>query len=308
MPKHDKRIPGWQVVENVVAALQKSSVQVPGLRVTQRAQLPRINDPTTTRDVDVLVEVSGPQRPIRTCIEVKNKKRPLTIEQVGCVTDLARDVEHDHFCIVSTSGFSRAARTKAAENNIQLVTLEEFERSDFWAYPRTTSLVKTGGHLLHTSLEFSEHDKATHGSQIEDALRGACPDETILEDATGSVTLTIFLSAMFNVHLQRGGQRPNDGQVVSFAIDMSNRSGTSMLVRGVRLPGPTVITCEFRFERTITEVPERRFRLGAVELVTAEMELFDRSEQVSLAKVPQPDGSTQIVMSRGPAKPPKFRP
>lgn len=306
MPKDDKRIPDWQVVENVAAALQKISIRVPGLRVTQRAQLPRINDPSTTRDVDVLVEVPGPQ-PVRTCIEVKNKKRPLTIEQVGCIADLARDVEHDHFTIISTSGFSRGARTKAAENKIQLVTLDEFGQSDFWAYRPATSLVKTGGHLLHTSLEFSEHDKATHGSRIEDALRGACPDKATLENETGSVTLTVLMQAMFNAHLQRGGQQPDHGQVVSFAIDTANLSETTMLVRGVRLPAPALITCEFRFERTVTEVPERRFRLGDVEVVTVEMQVFDRSEQVSLAKVPQPDGSTQIVMSRGPAKPPKVR-
>lgn len=71
-----KRAPRWQVVENVVAALERIRNVTPGMVLTQKAQVPVYHDPSRVRDVDVLVRYPVGTRTFSLGIEVKAHGRP----------------------------------------------------------------------------------------------------------------------------------------------------------------------------------------------------------------------------------------
>lgn len=295
--------PRWQVIENVVAAIERIRTKIPGMVVTQKAQLPRLSDPSDTRDIDVLVEVPTGSRTLRVAVEVKNKRRPLSIDQLGCIVDLKRDVAVNHFCVVSTSGFTRAARTKAAENNIELADLEEFTHSDFWSYPPFTNFSRTGGQLVHTQLAFTSDVTDRFGGALHEAIQLAGTDAIQIMDATGATTITLFMSAMLHKHLESVHPPYPDGHQLCLRVDLTERKDLRIRVAGSEYPGPAFITTVARIQRTVVQVPERRFRLGDLELVTAELDLFGVPEQVSIARVPLADGTSQLILSRAPARP-----
>lgn len=303
----DVSTPRWQVVENVVAAIERILGNTPGFTVTQKVQMPRLSNPSDTRDIDVLVEVPSGHRTLRVAIEVKHKHRPLSIDQLGSIADLKNDVAADRFCVVSTSGFSRAARVKAAENNIDLSTLEEFTHSDFWAYPPVRHLRNTGGEIITALFIFVAPSEGADDKGLHDVIAEAGLDEITLTDSTGTVTARIFISAMLYEYVKSRDPAHSDGDRIDVRLDLRARNGLRLRVRGRDVPGPSYIDVAARLRITLLEVPERRFRFGDIELATAEMTLFGTPQQVSIAKVPRPDGSTQLIFSRGPAQPPPAR-
>jgi hypothetical protein len=130
-----KQTPKWQIVENLIAAWEKIQERVSGVAVTPRAQIPAWWDPTVRRDVDVLVEALVGDRTIRIGIEVKAHGIPLDLGGMGQIVDLAKDVQLDHYCVASTSGYSKDAEKKAKHENVELMTVHEFKNSDFWVSP-----------------------------------------------------------------------------------------------------------------------------------------------------------------------------
>lgn len=295
--------PDWQVVENVIAAIERSACQVPGMTVTQKAQLPRLLDSTDRRDVDVLVEVPAGPRKFRVAIEVKNRSRPLSIDQMGCLVDLRRDIAVDRFCVVSTSGFSDGARKKATENQIEISTLEEFERSDFWKYPPATRVVHSGGEILHARFEFDAETIERDGDRMGTLVRGLILDDVLLADQTGTAPLSRFLSAVLHEYTASTPAAQVHGQVVQLRIDMQNYRQMQVSIRGEAVPTPTMIIATVKIIREVEVVPERRFRMGDVEVTTSEIEMFGTDRQVTLLAQPLPDGSRQLKMSVGPTRP-----
>jgi hypothetical protein len=297
--------PSWQVLENVVAAIERAHAHLPGMSVTQKVQMPRLSDPTDTRDVDVLVEIPVGGRTLRVGVEVKAKGRPLTIDQMGCIVDLRWDIAVDRFCVVSMSGFSAGAAKKALENNIELSTIEEFERSEFWAYAPQRMIVHSSGHLLETNIEFSPETPEAELVKFKDISKGAAPDDVLLVDETGQATLTLFVSAMFQEYFKTNPEAEVHGAVTQLRIDTRERQGLHMMIHGVQLPGPTAVISTARIIREVHQIPERRFRLGELEVTTSEMNILGEHRQVSLVREPRPDGSTQLKLSIGPANPSK---
>lgn len=303
--KKTSRTPRWQVVENVVAALEKVRSQVPGMTVTQKAQLPRLGDPNDTRDIDVLVELPVGDRTIRIAVEVKNKRRRMSIEQMGCIADLRRDIATDRFCVVSTSGFTKAARKKAAENGIELATLQEFERSEFWAYPPATFVTTTGGAILQVEFDFAESVVAADGEAIQLALSGTPHDDIMLSDTTGTASVTSFLNALLQGQLRTQLDGLRDDDEFRLGVNLSERERLTVTARGQTFSGLHGLIATVRIKKTTQCVPERRFRLGDIELTTAELTLFGTPQQVSILRVPQSDGGSQLMLVRGPVSPEK---
>lgn len=54
--KSPKPIPKWQVVENIVAAIERARMSSPDVRVTQKAMLQQQRGKRYPREVDVLVD------------------------------------------------------------------------------------------------------------------------------------------------------------------------------------------------------------------------------------------------------------
>jgi hypothetical protein len=300
-------VSNWQVVENVVAAIENARNRHPGMKVTQRAQLPRIPKPGEFRDVDVLVEFPVGGRMMTIAVEVKAKKRPVSIEQMGSLVDLRRDIAVDRFCVVSLAGFTRGARSKAEEANIEITTLSQLESSGIFAGPPEATVRKTGGELISVRFLFGEEVLCRDGDRLRVALADLRHDDVILIDSTGSVTLPIFLTAMIHEQGQELLAQLQHGAVFPFAVDLRQRVGLTMSIKGQMLPGPEFLEVVAKLSKTTETVPEHRYQLGDIQIATSAMNIRGETEQVSLVSVPQSDGTTQLVLSRGPIKPKKVR-
>jgi len=296
----------WQVVENVVAAIKKATSEIPGVQVIPRAQLPRIADQGMTRDIDVLVRVPSPDGFVDTCIEVKNKARPLTLDQMGCIADLCRDVRHNRFCVVSTSSFSAGARIKAKENGIELTELVEFDTSTFWACTPIEMMVHTSGVFLKTAMQFPEAVLAEIGAKISQALTLSNMENMFLDYGGNVTSVANLMNAAFQRHLSTlEHEKPEDGSIYTLAIDCEGLIGATMRINETVFPPPTRITTAARIAESRIAVSESRFRLGDVEAVTMELDLLGARRQLSMVAVPQEDGATQLKLVVGPAKPTK---
>lgn len=296
------RAPDWQAVENVVAAIERAAGSVVGMTVTQKAQLPRLLDSTDFRDVDVLVEVPAGPRNLRVAIEVKNRSRPLSIDQMGCLVDLRRDISVDRFCVYSASGFSEGARRKATENNIEMVTLQEFQSSEFWSCPPAIRVVRTGGQIISAQFIFDPATMESDGDRIQKLLSAGGIDDVSLVNHTGTALLRTFLSAHLHDLAESNPAFQVEGQVVELRVDARSRE-TEFRVREEVLPPPTFIIVKAKIERKVDVVPQRRFRQGDVELETSEIELFGSNRQVTLLAERLSTGERQLKFVVGPARP-----
>ena len=297
----------WQVIENVVAAIENARNRHPGMKVTQRAQLPRIPKPSEYRDVDVLVELPIGGRRITIAIEVKAKSRPVSIEQMGTLVDLRRDIAVDRFCVVSLKGFTKGARSKAEEANIEITTLSQIKSGGIFAYPPEATVRKTGGELLSVRFLFNEETVSRDGDRLRAALADLRHEEVILTDSTGSVPLLRLLTAMIHEQGRDLLAQLEHGDVFPFGLDLRQRVGLTMSIKGETLPGPEFLEVVAKLSKTTETVPEYRYQLDDIQIATSAMNLGGAAQQVSLVSVPQPDGTTQLVLSRGPVKPKKVR-
>ena len=233
-----------------MAAIERAAGSVTGMVVTQKAQLPRLLDPTDTRDVDVLVEVPAGSRKLRVAIEVKNRNRPLSIDQMGCLVDLRSDISVDRFCVYSTSGFSDGARRKAAENNIEMVTLEEFQSNEFWAFPPAIQLVRAGGKIISAQFIFDAATMESDGDRIQKLLSGGTIDDLSLANHTGTASFGSFLSARMHELAKSNPALEVDGQVVEVRVDATSRE-MEFRMRGETLPPPTWVIVKAKIERKV---------------------------------------------------------
>ncbi len=296
-------VPRWQVVENVVAAIERVRAEIPGIIVTQRAQLPRLLDASATRDVDVLVELPVGGRVLRIAIEVKGRTRPLSIDQMGALVELWRDVAVDRFCVGSTSGFTAGARNKAAENGVELASLEEFQQSAFWAGPPGFWHIESGGEFLHTAFEFAPGTSPAVLDALHQAMAGATFDNVTVHDATGRATLRDFLSASIREAFKGNQAAEQDGQIVSLRVEVGSRKEFRLTANGADFHSLSAITTTARIKRTLQKIPERRFRSGNIELSTSELTLFGEQRQFSLVAERQPDDTVQMKIVVGPVAP-----
>ncbi|MBX7135015.1 MAG: restriction endonuclease [Fimbriimonadaceae bacterium] len=126
--KPTKPAPKWQIVENVVAAIEMFYAKTsPSAKIIQKARLPQDDRPEQRREVDVLVVIPAGRRTARIGVDVKNEKAPLdvvVVEQlIGKYSKLRQSL--DKYCIVSTSGFTQPALADAARAGVEALHLTE---------------------------------------------------------------------------------------------------------------------------------------------------------------------------------------
>jgi hypothetical protein len=128
----------WQVVENVVAALELHFNKVPGTRVVQKGMVPYRNNPKRRREIDIVVEIPSGPRLIVIGVEVKCERAPLDVVRIEQLEAKFSKVRLDRCCVVSVSGFTDPARADAERAGLELFTLEElkdFPKDDFRTVP-----------------------------------------------------------------------------------------------------------------------------------------------------------------------------
>jgi hypothetical protein len=86
------------------------------------------------REIDVLIESAVGPYSIKIAVEAKDEKRPLdvlTIEQMIGKYQSAGGIPVNKVVIVARNGFTGTAKTRAAQTNIELFTLDEAKQSDW---------------------------------------------------------------------------------------------------------------------------------------------------------------------------------
>lgn len=294
--------PHWQVVENVVAVLEGVKANLPGMVVTQKAQVPVYHDPTRVRDVDVLVRFPMGERPFSLGIEVKAHGRPIDVGKMGQIVDLWRDVKLDRFVVVSTSGFSGDAVKKAEDNKIEMMTLEQFEHSDFLRVPVGELVTVISAELVSWRFTYYSAELAAEVETAYKATGGteATSNEIVLRKRSGAQCVaTEFLMDHGTLEAERRQHELLDQELFGVDIPLLGDDYASCQIRHREIRTPDLIQMVCRFRRKA--VPELRFRSKDLEVVTFEPR---HGEQVTIVAVPNADGKTrQVTVSTGPSIP-----
>jgi Restriction endonuclease len=84
------------------------------------------------RQIDVLVEEVLPGGNVRTAVDAKQHARPIDVKEVESFIGLLRDAKVESGIMVSASGYSEAALTRAFRDDVDLdldiFTLDEFRQ------------------------------------------------------------------------------------------------------------------------------------------------------------------------------------
>jgi predicted Mrr-cat superfamily restriction endonuclease len=145
-------LPRWKLLENAVAAIERSLTTVENTKVVPNASVPeRVGG--TLRQVDVYVEIPTGVRTVRVGVEVRDKADPLDLVEVEQLVAKLKKVDVDCGCIVSTSGFTASAKQEAARNGVQIRTIDEVGHPDWWLAPAMV-LDLAQVELLHWQVNF----------------------------------------------------------------------------------------------------------------------------------------------------------
>ena len=135
----------WQIVENVVHAIEAvENAGLSDLKVVPKAMVPKRNNPSRRREVDVLISFRAGSREMRVALDVKNEKRPLDVTKVEQLAKKSEAIDVDRYIVVSTSGYVAEAKEDYGKI-INLLTLEEVKTLR-WS---TVTYVRTILPLLH---------------------------------------------------------------------------------------------------------------------------------------------------------------
>lgn len=274
----------WQVVENVVAAIESAAhSRLPDLEVTPKAKLATRGHPGALREVDVLVSFSAGGRQIRIGIDVKAHSRPLDIEMVGSLYEKASSLSIDRFVVVSTSGFTTTAFDVYTNKGLDLLRLEEVESlswagfNEFIAYRRE---------FVFRACKLNYHDGNL--PQLEELHTSTMMVEGFL-DGTSS-DLGNYLARLI------GEAHPpvftNDGPIVGDGPEMrvevectpEVRQQLKLMTPHGALPLPISFTVLGRFRTHRETSPVLKFR-------------DQRGSEVVAALMPDPQGHAEMQLS-----------
>jgi len=154
--------PKWKMVENVVAAIERSLNQVPGTKVIPNASVPeRVS--CVQRQVDVYLEIPTGPRTLRIGVEVRDAAATADLPEIEQLIAKLKKLDLDYGCIVSRAGFTRTAIDEAKRNGIELRTVAQIESPNWWI-PTAMALCLRQVELLHLQVNFShEQYKSVQG-------------------------------------------------------------------------------------------------------------------------------------------------
>lgn len=122
----DRTLPKWQIVENVVAAIQRVRGNAASWRIHQKAML-RERNTNVEREVDIYVECPSADWCFRCAIDVKDEKDPIDLVMMEQLCAKARKLDVDRYVVVATSGYTEAALGEAKQNGVQAQTLKSLD-------------------------------------------------------------------------------------------------------------------------------------------------------------------------------------
>lgn len=139
-----------KALERLVANLEQALAKNPNVTIHLSK---RLRDRTTgkLRQHDVVLELKEGHHSVLIAIECKDRSRPIGVPQVEGFGAKCLDTGINQGIIVSTKGFCKTARTKAAHQGIRCLDIEEIENFDWLLAP---GIHTTTTHLLSHDWEF----------------------------------------------------------------------------------------------------------------------------------------------------------
>lgn len=281
--------PKWKVVENVVAAIERSLAAVPGTRVIPNASVSeRISG--VPRQVDVCVEIPTGPRVLRIGVEVRDKSTPLDLPEVEQLIAKLKKLELDYGCIVSRAGFTTAAKEDAVRNGIELRTIVEIEKPSWWL-ASTMTLDLRQVELPHCKVNFRPEELA----HVTELLAGVAGSELELTLPNGeSTTLLAFIHAQGVQAIDRPElAHLKDKDTFNVTIDFSELQDARLRCPHGPLPLPQSVDAQYRFHHRVESVKLAAYE-GSEGIIAFTGVSSSWGKQVTLVTKPQPDGTRRI--------------
>lgn len=283
--------PKWKVVENVVAAIERSLNTAAGANVIRNASIQeRISG--VPRQVDVYVEIpTGPRR-LRIGIEVRDKSVALDLPEIEQLIAKLTKLDIDYGCIVSRAGFSATAKKEAARSGIELKTIAEVEHPDWWLVSALQLNLRKVV-LLHSQLNFRQDEIA----QVTPALADISATDLELTMANG---INILLSEFVLKHGMKVLNLPefallSDQDTFALKIDFSGLAGATLQAPSGPVPLPQNIHALFRLNHRIENVRLAAYRGEDVTAFTGESVIWKK--QITMVTKLNPDGTRNISVA-----------
>jgi hypothetical protein len=121
--------PEWKKFERAVHSEMEN--KFPGSTIRHDVRLPGALS-GVARQIDIFIEEALPGGDVRTAVDAKQRARPIDVKEVESFIGLLRDTNVDRGIMVSASGYSEGAFTRAFRDDVDLdldvLTLEELKR------------------------------------------------------------------------------------------------------------------------------------------------------------------------------------
>jgi hypothetical protein len=286
-----RRLPRWRVIENVVAAIERSVVGIPGAVVTANVSIREVIT-GTPRQVDVLVEVPTGNRVLRVGVEVRDRTSPADLPDVEQLVEKLGKLELDRRCIVSRSGFTADAAEAARMKGIETRTIAAIERPNWWQVSHFTWQTRSL-EVLSARVDFADSDDLVRAL---DVLGGFDATSIVVADEQGvpAPLLGVLQSAM-QAELSSAVD-VTDGQTITFDLDLRPLADRQWASSKGDLPAPARVVCEVRVHVDVEAVELTAFAgpdgVTAFAGVSATL-----GRQVTIVAVEGPDGGHRLSVT-----------
>jgi hypothetical protein len=286
----------WQLLEGIVAAIERSLTGLPGASVVPNAGVP-VRESTKTRQVDVYVSIPIGSRVLKIGIEVRDERSPVDVTEIEQLNAKLSKLEVDRKCVVSGSGFTNGASAEARRCGIELHTLAEVSVPNWWL---PTSVEVEGRHveLLHIRLHYG----AETADEVIAKLQGVAPGEFFVVTPDESLNLVDIVLNQGHASIGKPElQQVKDQEVFSIRIQMELPTGSVLRYPAGEAPAPPTVFATFRLHRSVKSVPIAAYRMNNVDALTF-LPGFD-DKQLTFVSELQRDGSRRISLSIGDVAP-----
>jgi hypothetical protein len=294
--------PKWKIVENVVAAIERSLNGVPDAKVIANASIQE-RATGTPRQVDVYVEIPTGPRLLRIGVEVRDKATPLDLPEVEQLIAKLKKLDVDYGRIVSRVGFSATAKQEADRNGIELRTIEEVENLDWWR-ASTMLLSLRQVELLHFQMNFRS-EELPHVTQLLAGFTGADLQITLPTGDGGSFAAFVGAQGIPMIDRPELGHL-KDQDTFTATIDLSSLTTATLRCPRGQVPLPQTVNALYRFHHRLEAV-----RLAAYEAyhgVNAFTGVSSNwNKQITLVAKLNPDGTRTVSFAADDPAPPPTR-
>jgi len=242
--------PKWKIVENTVAAIERSLNLVSGTKVIPNASVPeRVSD--VLRQVDVYLEIPTGPRMLRIGVEVRDKAVPLDLPEVEQLIAKLKKLDLDFGCIVSRAGFTNTASEEANRNGIELRTIAEVEEPDWWRASEM-KLDLRQIELVHLQVNFQPEELPL----VKDMSGGTKVSELLMTLDNGESGALIAFALAEGVEALNRSELAHlkDQDIFTATIDLRSYHGGSLKCPRGPLPLPQSLYVSYRLHHRTESV------------------------------------------------------